>query len=130
MNNDYELARQQDIVPWSDLAWEAHDYLVFRDGFPVTLGHLLFVPKSLESACLLKCFEAALAHGDSMVQNQLCEAYNVGINCGKAAGQTVRYPHVHLIPRRYGDTPDPVGGVRNVVAGQGNYHTDGYKIPR
>lgn len=130
MRNDYEQAQDQGTVPWTDLAWETPDVLVFRDGFPVTLGHLLFVPKRLERDCLMKCFEAAVDHGDGMVRNQLCEAYNVGINQGKAAGQTVRYPHVHLIPRRYGDTPDPVGGVRHVVSGQGNYHTDIYKIPR
>lgn len=130
MSNDYDRAQAEGIVPWSDLAWENDDVIVFRDGFPVTWGHLLFVPKRLDQDCLLLCFKEALDHGDKMVENHLCQAYNVGINQGKAAGQTVRYPHVHMIPRRYGDTADPVGGVRHVVEGQGNYHSDSYKIPR
>ena len=47
--------------------------------------------------------------------------YNVGINVGKDAGQTVMHVHVHLIPRYPGDTADPTGGVRNVIPGQGQY---------
>jgi hypothetical protein len=45
----------------------------------------------------------------------------VGINNGVAAGQSVMWPHVHLIPRREGDTPNPKGGVRNVIPLKGNY---------
>jgi diadenosine tetraphosphate (Ap4A) HIT family hydrolase len=41
--------------------------------------------------------------------------FNVGINCGEAAGQTIMHAHVHLIPRRLGDTPNPRGGVRGVI---------------
>jgi diadenosine tetraphosphate (Ap4A) HIT family hydrolase len=43
------------------------------------------------------------------------------MNWGEAAGQTVPYPHIHLIPRRKGDVEDPVGGVRNTIPGKGNY---------
>ena len=43
------------------------------------------------------------------------------MNCGTAAGQTVDWPHVHLIPRFTGDVADPVGGVRNTIPGKGNY---------
>jgi len=50
------------------------------------------------------------------------EGFNVGMNCGEVAGQTIMYPHIHLIPRSKGDTIDPVGGVRNVIRGKGNYH--------
>jgi diadenosine tetraphosphate (Ap4A) HIT family hydrolase len=58
------------------------------------------------------------------------DAFNVGINMGAAAGQTVMYPHVHLIPRRTGDCADPVGGVRGVIPGQANYKQLGYQQPR
>ncbi|MDO3380535.1 HIT family protein [Geoalkalibacter halelectricus] len=47
--------------------------------------------------------------------------FNVGINCGESAGQTVMHAHVHLIPRRDGDTPCPRGGVRGVVPHKMNY---------
>jgi diadenosine tetraphosphate (Ap4A) HIT family hydrolase len=64
-----------------------------------------------------------------MVETGQCQAFNIGINIGEAAGQTVMYPHVHLIPRRQGDCEDPVGGVRGVIAGQANYKKETYKQP-
>ena len=49
------------------------------------------------------------------------EAFNIGINNGEAAGQTVMWPHVHMIPRRKGDTPNPRGGIRNVIPLKADY---------
>jgi diadenosine tetraphosphate (Ap4A) HIT family hydrolase len=56
-----------------------------------------------------------------MVAEGEFDAFNIGYNHGVAAGQTVMYPHIHLIPRRKGDVEDPVGGVRNTIPGKGNY---------
>jgi diadenosine tetraphosphate (Ap4A) HIT family hydrolase len=64
-----------------------------------------------------------------MVEAGECDAFNIGLNMGQAAGQTVMYPHVHLIPRRHSDCNDPVGGVRAVIAGQANYKTNSYQQP-
>lgn len=47
--------------------------------------------------------------------------FNIGINCGESAGQTVMHAHIHLIPRRRGDTPEPRGGVRGVIPGKMSY---------
>jgi diadenosine tetraphosphate (Ap4A) HIT family hydrolase len=47
--------------------------------------------------------------------------FNIGMNCGPAAGQTIFHAHIHLIPRRFGDTPDPRGGVRGVIPGMMSY---------
>ena len=71
-----------------------------------------------------------MLHGRRMVERNDCDAFNIGINMGKSAGQTVMYPHVHLIPRRTGDCADPVGGVRGVIHGQANYKSGGYQIPK
>ena len=49
------------------------------------------------------------------------EAFNIGINSGEVAGQTIPRCHVHLIPRRRGDVDDPRGGVRGVLPGKGRY---------
>jgi hypothetical protein len=49
------------------------------------------------------------------------DGYNIGINVGPAAGQTVMHLHMHLIPRFHGDVPDPRGGIRHVIPGKGNY---------
>jgi diadenosine tetraphosphate (Ap4A) HIT family hydrolase len=57
------------------------------------------------------------------------DGYNIGINAGEAAGQTVMHLHVHLIPRFAGDVDDPTGGVRFVIPERGNYRTPG-RIPK
>jgi diadenosine tetraphosphate (Ap4A) HIT family hydrolase len=49
------------------------------------------------------------------------QGFNVGVNCGDAAGQTVFHAHIHVIPRYTGDVPNPRGGVRNIIPGKGNY---------
>ena len=128
---DLEIAHQQDIAPWDDRVEEMSDYhvVVFRDRFPVAPGHLLFVPQYNTDGVIMECFESALFQGRCMVERGDCDGFNIGINMGRAAGQTVMYPHVHLIPRRAGDCADPVGGVRGVIAGQANYKTATYKQP-
>ena len=54
-------------------------------------------------------------------KDETVTGFNIGINEGKAAGQTIEHCHIHLIPRRTGDTEDPTGGVRNVIPGRGKY---------
>ncbi len=64
---------------------------------------------------LLRVLKNRLADADRAIQG-----FNVGMNCGEIAGQTVMHAHIHLIPRRQGDTPMPRGGVRGVVPGRMN----------
>ena len=120
-------ARQQGIAPWDSLLRDEAGFQVFWDRYPVSEGHLLFVPKSDDPNNIKECFGAALDLGNHLVEQGQCDAFNVGINCGREAGQTVMYPHVHLIPRRAGDCEDPVGGVRGVIPGQANYRKDTYR---
>jgi diadenosine tetraphosphate (Ap4A) HIT family hydrolase len=54
-------------------------------------------------------------------QDKTIEGYNIGINCGEIAGQSVWHCHVHLIPRRKGDVENPKGGVRHVIPNKGHY---------
>ena len=128
---DLEIAYQQDIAPWDDRVEELSDFhvAVFRDRYPVTPGHLLFAPQHNTDAVITDCFESAMLYGRRMVADGKCDAFNIGINMGQAAGQTVMYPHVHLILRCVGDCADPVGGVRGVIHGQANYKTVGYQKP-
>jgi len=119
------------VAPW-DLAVERlSDFhvAVFEDRYPVTRGHLLFVPQYNTDDVILDCVETAMREGRRMVRDRECDAFNIGINCGAAAGQTVMYPHVHLIPRHDGDCTDPVGGVRGVISGQANYKAADYQQP-
>jgi len=124
-------AQDAGVAPWDLEVDRLTDYhvAVFEDRYPVAQGHLLFVPQYNTDAVIDDCFETALREGRRMVRAGECDAFNIGINCGAAAGQTVMYPHVHLIPRRLGDCADPVGGVRGVILGQANYKAAGYQQP-
>lgn len=126
-----EEAAKAGAAPWDLKVKELSNFhvTVFEDRYPVARGHLLFVPNYNTPVVIADAFESALIYGDRMVAAGKCDAYNVGINCGAAAGQTVMYPHVHLIPRRTRDCADPVGGVRGVIPGQANYKQSGYQQP-
>ena len=102
--------------------------MVIRDGYPVSPGHTLLIPKRHTGSffdlseqerddllALLDCSKRVL---DAELQPQ---GYNIGINDGAAAGQTVPHLHVHLIPRFEGDLPDPRGGMRWVIPAKAKY---------
>jgi len=100
-----------------------------RDGFPVTDGHTLIIPKR-HVADYFDLFQPELNSIQQMLQIQreaICQAdetvtgFNVGINSGASAGQTIFHCHVHLIPRRNGDVENPRGGVRGVIAAKQSY---------
>ena len=123
MYNTLENAQKEGKAPWTDVQLDTRDFVVFNDGFPVTEGHTLVVPKTNNQDEVMKCFKFAMAMGEQNVaatSNDIT-GYNIGLNMGESAGQTCMYPHVHLIFRRDGDCEDPVGGVRNVIPEKGNY---------
>ena len=124
-------AQAAGVAPWDLEVERLTDFhvAVFQDRYPVAQGHLLFVPQYNTDAVIYDCFETAMREGRRMVAAGECDAFNIGINMGTAAGQTVMYPHVHLIPRRLGDCADPVGGVRGVISGQANYKAADYQQP-
>ena len=124
-------AQAAGVAPWDLAVDRLSDFhvAVFQDRYPVAQGHLLFVPQYNTDTVINDCFETAMREGRRMVADGECDAFNIGINMGAAAGQTVMYPHVHLIPRRHGDCADPIGGVRGVISGQANYKATGYQQP-
>jgi diadenosine tetraphosphate (Ap4A) HIT family hydrolase len=119
------------VVPWPEqqVVKYGHLYCVIADAFPVTPGHLLFIPTWRSDSFVSMLFGAAYDWGMRMKEAGECDDFNVGFNSGPAAGQTIAWPHVHLIPRRIGDCADPVGGIRHCVPGQGNYRSAGYQNP-
>ena len=108
-------------IPWRDKISEDDQIAVYLDKYPVTKGHVLVVPKYNNINTLAEAFKYAMSIGRHQVATGEGDGFNIGMNNGEAAGQTVMWPHIHLIPRRYGDVEDPVGGVRNTIPGKGNY---------
>lgn len=112
--------------------WVAANEVAFaiRDRFPVTPGHTLVITKRVvatwfdatpdEQSGLMQLVNDVKDQLDTSL-NPSPDGYNVGFNCGDAAGQTVSHVHVHVIPRYQGDMDDPRGGVRNVIPERGNY---------
>ena len=110
-------------TPWfeSKPLLEHPKYYVFEDKYPVTKGHLLFVPKEDTELHIRECFLAAYEYGLDLFKKGYVGGFNVGQNVGVAAGQTVMWPHVHMIPRLNGDCADPRGGVRGVIPEKQKY---------
>jgi diadenosine tetraphosphate (Ap4A) HIT family hydrolase len=110
------LAKQRIIL-------QTETTLAFFDGFPVAEGHTLVIPKRhVASIFELPPEElAALWQQVEIVRNLLADlkpdGFNIGVNDGPAAGQTIMHAHIHVIPRRTGDSTDPRGGIRWVMPG-------------
>jgi diadenosine tetraphosphate (Ap4A) HIT family hydrolase len=100
-----------------------------RDGFPVTNMHTLVVPKrhvpdyfDLTEAEVLACNEMLeKMRASILAEDTTVQGFNIGMNAGAVAGQTIFHCHIHLIPRRVGDVENPRGGVRHLIPGKGNY---------
>ena len=107
---------------------ESEFFFVIDDGFPVSPGHKLIVSKSKkrdffslsqpERQELIELIEQVKNLAETSNQP---DGYNIGMNCGEAAGQTVMHFHCHVIPRYRGDMAEPAGGIRHCVSGKGNY---------
>jgi diadenosine tetraphosphate (Ap4A) HIT family hydrolase len=113
-----------DVVAANDLA------IAFPDSFPLSDGHCLIVPRRheadflaltpAEQAAVWALLPTVVAH---IAVNGRPDGYNIGINVGEAGGQTIAHAHLHVIPRRRGDVPDPRGGVRWVIPSNARYWT-------
>ena len=118
-----QKANSEEVIEQNNLIYAV------RDGFPVSPGHTLDIPKRhvetymdltpeevLASHELIKACKAALENEDPSITG-----WNIGMNCGHDAGQTIFHCHIHLIPRRKGDVENPRGGVRHTIPGKGFY---------
>lgn len=117
-------------LPESRVLLRNETAIVVRDAFPVTRGHTLVIPlrhvdsffdtSAEERAAMFELLDAA----KQLLQAEYTPAgFNIGINDGAAAGQTIRHLHMHLIPRYAGDRPDPRGGVRWIIPEKADYWT-------
>lgn len=102
--------------------------LAFFDGFPVSPGHTLIIPKrhvasffDLTQDERKDLFDMADEVKRILDERFHPDGYNIGVNIGEAAGQSIFHVHLHLIPRYSGDVPNPRGGVRGVIPQKQNY---------
>lgn len=102
---------------------EEGEVFAIEDNYPVTRGHLLIITRRHvvdyfaisseerhDAERLIEELRRKILEADQTVTG-----FNIGVNCGMSAGQTVMHAHIHLIPRRDGDLDDPRGGVRGVI---------------
>ena len=109
-------APQREIIAQNDAA------IAVFDSYPVSPGHALVLPRrhvvaiwDLEQAEYDLCFRLVREIEPILSARFAPDGFNVGVNCGKAAGQSVWHAHIHVIPRYSGDSPNPLGGVRHVI---------------
>lgn len=112
---------------------ELDTVFAIADKFPVSRGHHLIIPKrhaddffsmtdqeQAETVSMLNILKVKLLSEDRSITG-----FNIGMNCGVSAGQTIFHAHTHLIPRRDGDTEEPKGGVRGVIPEKMGYGFSG-----
>jgi diadenosine tetraphosphate (Ap4A) HIT family hydrolase len=98
------------------------------DKHPVSPGHVLIIPRrhaatvyDLTDEEYADCFQLARDVRPILQEKFNPDGFNIGANCGEAAGQSVWHAHIHVIPRYKGDNPNPKGGVRNVLPLKARY---------
>ena len=108
---------------------EYKHFYVIRDAFPVTPLHSLIITKR-HVVSYFQCSKAELEEIPMILDTQKKElnyldneitGYNIGMNIGEDAGQSIFHCHIHIIPRREDDTPNPRGGIRGVIPEKQNY---------
>jgi diadenosine tetraphosphate (Ap4A) HIT family hydrolase len=109
------------------IAENDHSIAIF-DSHPVSPGHALVIPRHHVSTIFdladdeyASCFNLVRKIREILEEKHSTDAFNVGVNCGETAGQTVDHAHIHVIPRYSGDVDDPRGGVRHIIPDKGFY---------
>jgi len=116
--------------------WSSDLVYAIEDAYPVSPGHTLVIPRRHVETWFdaspgeqQEIWRAVAELKQELDKRLHPDGYNVGINAGRAAGQTVMHLHVHLIPRFQDDVDDPSGGVRFVIPERGDYRSPG-RLPR
>jgi len=114
--------------PQREILAENEAALAVPDTYPVSPGHALVVPRrhaatiwDLSAEEFEACFRLVRELKPVLEARYKPDGFNVGVNCGEAAGQSVWHAHIHVIPRYQGDVPSPRGGVRHVIPLKARY---------
>lgn len=115
-------------IPEDRILYRSISYFIVKDSYPVSPGHLLIISNeakvdyfdlSMDEKNELN--ELVLKAKEIIEEEYSPDGYNIGVNCGEVAGQSVMHFHCHVIPRYHGDMEDPKGGIRHCVEGKGYY---------
>ena len=117
-----------DKIDKSRIIYEDSTWIAVLDKYPVNMGHTLLIPKrhcatyfdlnEIESDSLSKTIRIITK---LLKVRYEAQGFNIGVNCGNVAGQTVMHCHIHIIPRYEGDCENPRGGVRGVIPSKQSY---------
>jgi diadenosine tetraphosphate (Ap4A) HIT family hydrolase len=115
-------------IPEDRIIFRDDLFFIIRDKYPVSPGHSLIISNKLKADYFeldeqekLYLAEVIGKCKELIEKDFTPDGYNIGMNCGEVAGQTVMHFHCHLIPRYKGDMDDPRGGIRHCVSGKGYY---------
>lgn len=118
----------EQFIPNRKPLFENNLAIAYFDEFPVSKGHILIITKrhaktffditDEEQIAIIELLNKCKKYID---KKYTPDGYNVGLNCGESAGQSVMHLHMHLIPRYKGDVENPRGGVRGVIPNKKNY---------
>lgn len=110
------------------IIYKGENFFLIKDSYAVSPGHILIISnkEKLDYFQLNKKERIELTEliykAKELIENEFKpDGYNIGMNCGEAAGQSVMHFHCHVIPRYNGDMKNPKGGIRHCVEGKGNY---------
>lgn len=110
------------------ILFETSQWIAMYDGYPVSKGHTLLIPKEhyetfFDLPCSLReSLEFRIKEIKRILDDKFHpDGYNIGINCGEVAGQSIMHCHIHIIPRYKGDCENPRGGVRGCIPSRMNY---------
>ena len=115
-------------MPEERIVYYGDDYFIVFDLYPVSAGHCLIISNELRETFFdlsdkeKLSLSSMISKAKSIIESEHSpDGYNIGMNCGEAAGQTVPHFHCHVIPRYDGDTENPRGGVRGVIPDKQDY---------
>lgn len=121
MKNFLSIAKEK-------ILYQDQYFFIIKDTYPVSEGHLLIISNALREDYFdltlpeKESLPAAIAQAKRLIEAEHApDGYNIGMNCGKHAGQTIFHFHCHIIPRYQGDMEDPTGGVRGVIPERRKY---------
>lgn len=126
--DDCAFCKLKEAIDKDRIIYEDSDWLAVLDNYPVSEGHTLLIPKrhcetffdlsDVENQYFIATLNVVKGILDGRYNP---DGYNIGMNCGEAAGQTVMHCHIHIIPRYKGDCENPRGGVRGVIPSKQSY---------